>query len=138
MKAKLSSSTPYVKSYPSTGNIYFGDSTDHYYINFLNFDSQKFNSKPTTFAHFGVKFENGLTFTTKGMADGNVIMVESNRDDKTVYGELTDGHLYVHLGTETAIGDKIATICLEGREFGVSRVWANFLSHTDVEVVVEF
>lgn len=74
MRAKLGSGR-YVKLFVSTGNIYFGDETEHYYLNFINNESQKFNSKPVSFAHSGVKFENGLTFTTKGVVEDKFIVI---------------------------------------------------------------
>lgn len=85
IQAKLGSGA-YAKVFTSTGNIYFGDESDHYFMNFLSLKSEKFNSQPVSFTSFGVKFENGLTFTTKGLTDEKFVIVQSNRNDKVAYG----------------------------------------------------
>lgn len=105
----------YAKVFPTTGNIYFGDESDHYYLNFISSEWEKFNSRPVSFTHSGVKFENGLSFTIKGVADEKFIAIESNRNDKMVYGESTSSHLHIHLGSQTEIQDKIAVLNLHGR-----------------------
>lgn len=68
LNAKLGANK-YAKIFTPTASIYFGDEIDGYYLNFVTNEWEKFNSKPVSFSQSGVKFENGLSFTSKGIAD---------------------------------------------------------------------